>query len=166
MNPEQHNKYLGIAFLTHGAIQLLFMLAMVLFFLFFFSTIPGRPGDPGPPMAFLGFFFGLMFLFQLVFTAPVFVAAYALLKHKSWGRIAGIVGAVLSAMSVPIGTAVCVYALWFLLSDEGKQFYASKATGASPYPLNELHSMPVASEWRQNAKQEEDLKPPQPTDWR
>jgi len=51
------------------------------------------------------------------------VAAWALLKKKPWARVAGIVGAVVSAMSVPFGTAACVYALWFFLGEHWKEVY-------------------------------------------
>lgn len=171
MSPEQHNKYLGIAFIVHGAIQALFTLLMILFFAAMFSGVPGDPGSsPPPPMVFFGVFFGFILVIQLLFTTPAFVAAYALLKRKQWARIAAIVGGVVSAMSVPVGTAVCVYALWFLLSDAGKQFYeAAQRAPASPYGLNELRGG-QATEWARWApaseSEETRVRPPQPTDWR
>jgi ABC-type polysaccharide/polyol phosphate export permease len=100
------------------------MLLMGLWFYFIFSTFPSRPGEPAPPMEFFGFFFAFMFIFQLIFTAPSFIAAYALLKKKSWARITSIIAGVLSAMSVPVGTAACVYAFWFFFGDNWKTVYA------------------------------------------
>src|SRR5690349_4178663 len=112
MTNEEHNKFIAIAFLIHGGFQLLMFMMLTAFFFFIFS-VPGQPRNLGPPAAFFGFFFGIMFLVQLVFTAPSFVAAYALLKRKSWARIAGIVAGAMSAMHMPIGTAVGVYSMWF-----------------------------------------------------
>ena len=126
MTNEQHNKYIAYTFFGHAAFQLLMLLMMGVFFFFIFS-IPGRPGDPGPPREFFGLFFGFMFFFQMLFVAPSLVAGYALLKKKSWARIASIVAGVLGAMNVPIGTAACVYSLWFFLGDNWKSVYPEKA---------------------------------------
>lgn len=122
MTDEQHNKYIAFTFLAHGSFQLLMMLLMGLM-MFFFIFSPTRPGDPRPPMEFFGVFFGIMFFVQMIFTAPSFVAAYALLKRKSWARLASIIAGVLSAMSVPVGTAACVYAMWFFFGENWKNIY-------------------------------------------
>ena len=122
MTNEEHNKYIALAFIAHGSFQLLMTIFMVAMFYFIFS-VGTRPGEPGPPMEFFGFLFGIMFLVQMVFTTPSFVAAYGLLKRKSWARIASIVAGILSSMSVPIGTAACVYALWFFFGDQWKTVY-------------------------------------------
>lgn len=125
MTNEQHNKYAAIAFFVHGGFQVLMTAFIGLMFFIMFS-IPDRPGEPGPPMEFLAFFFGIMFLFQAVFTVPSFVAGYAMLKKKSWARLSAIIGGVIAAMSVPFGTAACVYALWFFLGDNWKEVYAEE----------------------------------------
>lgn len=126
MTNEEHNKYIAWAFIAHGGIQLLMMLLMAVMFIFMFS-IGSRPGEPGPPLEFFGMMFGIMFFVQMVFTTPSFIAAYGLLKRKSWARIASIVAGVLSSMSVPIGTAACVYALWFFFGDQWKSVYPQEA---------------------------------------
>ena len=69
---------------------------------------------------------GILVVFQSVFTGPAVVAAYALLKRKPWARIASIIAGVVSAMSVPFGTAACVYALWFFFSENWKSVYEGK----------------------------------------
>ena len=130
MTNEEHNKYIAWAFIAHGGIQILMMLLMAVMFIFMFS-VGSRPGESGPPMEFFGMFFGIMFFVQMVFTTPAFIAAYGLLKRKSWARIASIVAGVLSSMSVPIGTAACVYALWFFFGDQWKTVYPQEA-GISP----------------------------------
>lgn len=127
MTNEDHNKYIAYAFLAHGGLQLLMLLFIAAMFFFIFS-VGTRPGDHGPPMEFFGFFFGIMFLVQMVFTTPAFVAAYGLLKRRSWARIASIIAGVLSSMSVPIGTAACVYALWFFFGDQWKSVYQQGKT--------------------------------------
>src|SRR5206468_2865291 len=120
MNNKQHNHYLGISFLVYGGLQAFFALVMCGFILLMFPPLPGRPGMPGPPPAFFLILISFIALVQLVFTTPPVVAGYALLKQKRWARIAGIIGGVTASMSFPFGTAVCVYAMWFLFGEGGK----------------------------------------------
>jgi hypothetical protein len=42
-----------------------------------------------------------------------------LLKHQSWARIAAIVLGIVSLLHPPFGTALGIYTLWVLLSDQG-----------------------------------------------
>lgn len=121
MTDEQHNKYIAFAFIGYSAFQMLMLLFMAAVFFLVFTI--DNPNQPPPPKAFFGIFFGIMTVFQLVFTAPSLIAAYALLKRKSWARLASIIAAVMASMSVPIGTAACVYSLWFFLGDQWKSVY-------------------------------------------
>lgn len=134
MTPEQHNKYLGISHLVNGGLFLLFIVFMLGFMTVMFSVVP--PGPQAPPAGFLpliwiffGGFYGLMSL-------PSLIAGYALLKQKSWARTAAIVGAVVAAMSFPIGTAVCVYTFWFLFSEPGKLLYDRPRYALPAQPVN------------------------------
>jgi hypothetical protein len=71
-------------------------------------------------------------IINLLFTIPSVVAGYALLKRRPWGKIAGIVAGVCTAMSFPIGTAVAVYTFWFLFGETGKALYDGTAQTAAP----------------------------------
>lgn len=102
--------------------MLMLALMAAMFSVFFFIEPP--PGQPPPPRAFFAGMIIFFSIFYLLFTLPSVIAAYALLKKKSWARIASIVAAVISAMNVPIGTAACVYALWFFLGDNWKAIYS------------------------------------------
>jgi len=123
MTSEQHNKYVAYTFLGYAGIQMLIALAMMVFFFVMVFGLEPNPGDASPPAALFGFMGVFFFIFYAIFTAPAVVAAWALLKKKPWARVAGIVGAVVSAMSVPFGTAACVYALWFFLGEHWKEVY-------------------------------------------
>jgi hypothetical protein len=122
VNNEQHNKYLAWAFIAHSGFQLLMTLFMMVM-LFFVLRLPTRPGE-GPPPEFLFFIFGFVALIQIFFVVPSFVAAYALIKKKTWARLAAIIGGVISAMNVPFGTVACVFALWFFLGENWKDVYS------------------------------------------
>lgn len=163
MTNEEHNRYIAWAFIAHGAFQLfmaLFM-AMMIFFMF-----PG--GDPyAPPPAFFFVMFGFIFVFQMLFAAPSFVASYALFKRKPWARIAGIVAAALSAMNVPIGTAAAVYSLWFFCGEQWKSVYpdvAAKGRGELP----QIGDVPE-EKWEGYTRDEAGAyvyRTPPPPDWR
>ena len=67
---------------------------------------------------------GFVAFFQMLFIAPSFVAAYALRNKKPWARLASIIAGVVSAVNVPLGTAACVYAMWFFFGENWKEVYA------------------------------------------
>jgi hypothetical protein len=137
--PEQHNKYLAYAHLAYGTLSALFTVAfLVMFgamFVFVANAPVGNNASPPPPPA---FFVIIMLVFGGVYAAfsiPSFVAGYALLKRKPWARIASIIAGVISAMFFPIGTAICVYTLWFLMSEPGKLLYDTPTQKLPPPPL-------------------------------
>lgn len=122
MTDEQHNKYIAYAFLGYAGFQLL----MTLFIVAIWSIVFFAPGNPGFPTGMIVIMMAILLTFQSVFTAPSIVAAYALLKRKPWARMASIIAGIVSAMSVPFGTAACVYALWFFFSENWKTVYEEK----------------------------------------
>ena len=79
-------------------------------------------------------------------------------------RLAGIVGAVTAAMSVPAGTAVCVYALWFLLGEKWKDVYSASTLRGGGRPW-ELHEAAGPARWSTQTERES-VRPPRPSDWR
>ncbi|MDT7603154.1 MAG: hypothetical protein QOF61_1151, partial [Acidobacteriota bacterium] len=127
---------------------------------------PNQPGRPEPPRAMFLVFAVFFFVIQSIFALPSFVAAYAVLKRKSWARISGIVAAVLSAMSVPVGTAACIYALWFFFGENWKEVYepASYQGGARA----QLSGAGDAATWtvNQHSEASRNYAPPPPPDWR
>jgi hypothetical protein len=122
MTNEEHNRNIAWVFIGHGAFQLM-VAAMIMLMFGFIVSLPDQPGQGPPPAEFMMIMFGFMFVFQMLFVIPSFVAAFALLKKKSWARMAAIVAGVVSAMHVPIGTAACVYAMWFFFGDNWKEVY-------------------------------------------
>lgn len=65
-------------------------------------------------------------LLLIVATGGLFLG-WGLLKHRSWARMAGIVLGILSLLNPPFGTALGIYTLWVLLSDQGAAEYARLA---------------------------------------
>jgi hypothetical protein len=160
--PTDHNKVLGIIHVAYGAgtLTLLILIGLLVFAGLGIAAIAGRGG--GAEALGLGFF-GVIMLIVLavnaVLTIPEFVAGYALLKRKSWARTASLLSAILEAFNFPFGTALCVYTLWFVFSDQAKQLY-DKSFQSLP---------PVPPQWTNPAMeipQPQYVRPASPPDWR
>jgi hypothetical protein len=65
----------------------------------------------------------IVVIVSLAFSVPKIVAGYGLRKGRSWAKIWTIIACVLAVMSVPLGTAVGVYGLWFVFGDAGKAYF-------------------------------------------
>jgi hypothetical protein len=166
MSPEDHNKALGICHLAYGGLSTLMMFAVLFFFGAIFLTIP----EGGPPGGIMMLVLTAIMIWSFIFTLPSFIAGYAILKHKSWARVAGIVAAVVETMSFPLGTAVAIYSFWFMFSDAGRAMYDKNFTyRQQPYSLRDAPPPPPASGWnarRSRERESEYVPPPQPPDWR
>ena len=117
---------------------------------FMFYNIYSRSQEMGglPPPPFLAAMFLVIGAFSVAMTIPSFVAGYALLRRRSWAKVAGIAGGVVAATSFPIGTAVAVYTFWFLFGEQGKQVYPARPKDLPPLPPKEWHSGGGNSEHR------------------
>jgi hypothetical protein len=171
MTPQDHNKVLGIMHLIYGGFMGLMTLMMVFIFAIVggaLTSVPPGRGDE-PPVAFILAIFGAVLIFYAILAIPSLLAGYALLKRKSWARIMGIISAILSAMSFPFGTALCVYSLWFFFG-EGSKFY--EGGGFDPTSRGALRDAPSTNyEWERPRQRERESEPvytppPQPPDWR
>ena len=160
MTPEQHNKYLGFAHLAYAAIHSLMGGVIGVAVLIMFSTMPPSPRGNHPP---LGFFIGMacfLLVFSIGWSVPSIIAAYALLKKKSWAKTAGIVAGVFAAAQMPVGTAVGVYTFWFLFSQPGRLLYDKAAKSLLP-GQQELAGIDLEKQ-----KENEYVPPASPPDWR
>ena len=172
MTLEEHNKTLGILHIVYGGLHTLLMLGVFGFMLFFFrvagAELRNQPG--APPEALIFTFVLLGAVFALIFTVPSYVAGYAMLKRKPWGRVASLVAAVIEVLNFPFGTALGIYALWFLFG-KGQALYAGDALTPGPRPT--LNEAGADSDWFRGARSQQSPavgreSPPtgQPPDWR
>jgi hypothetical protein len=160
MTPTSHNKTLGILHLAYGGLNLLIMIAISIFMLTMIGVIAtnNNSGEPIP----VGIF-ALVMVFvvaiNLLLITPSFLAGYALLKRKRWAKTMGIIAAMAAGLSFPLGTALCVYTLWFLFGESGKFLY-HKAAYALP---------PGDASWARTPSREPErayIPPSAPPDWR
>lgn len=167
MTPEEHNKTLGTLHLVYGGLQALIMFVLVGFFIFIGDMISRAPGSSPD----LGFFFAIMaviVLLNLIFTIPSFIAGYGLKKQKSWAKLWGIIAGVMAGMSFPLGTALCVYSIWFLLGDGGRELYEEDQTKGATKRREALYGAPQPAGWAgqyASREREREYAPP-PPNWR
>ena len=128
MTPKEHAKLLGLFMWIFAGLQIGFIALIAIFYVAIFGFIAANMGntphraDEPPPEAILGIFVVVMIfvlVITLAFMIPKIVAGYGLRKGKSWAKVWTIIACVLAVMSVPLGTAVGVYGLWFVFGDAG-----------------------------------------------
>ena len=173
MTPQDHNKVIGIMHLIYGGFNALIMVIVGLIFIPMMALGAADPNAPPGLAAFFGAFGLIMLMLGVVLGLPSVLAGYAMLKHKSWAKVMGIIAACVEALSFPFGTALCVYTFWFLFGqNEGfhrqvGQMGGPQAWNAAP-PLRDANS---TYDWeaQRNAqahRQRDYVPPPQPPDWR
>lgn len=125
---EQHVKILGVLNIVWGAMGALGGLVL----LAIFGGVYGIAGvaighNPGaqialPIIAIIG---SVIALFLLILSVPSIIAGIGLLYFKPWARIFALVISVLHLFNIPIGTALGIYGLWVLLSQDGQHCFSS-----------------------------------------
>jgi hypothetical protein len=162
MTPEEHNKTLGTLHFIYGGLQALMMLVLGAFVLFFAAMISDAPGGDGSEAVLIIGIMAVAIFFHLIFTIPSFVAGYGLLKRKHWAKLWGIIAGVVAGMSFPLGTALCVYSIWFLLGGCGRELYDESQR--TQKRREALYGAPPPAGWAaQYASREREYAPP---NWR
>ncbi len=168
MTPQDHNKVLGIMHLIYGGFFALMTVLMLFLFVIMGISLSGISQDPNaPPVGFIVAIMGFVVVLYGLLSIPSLIAGYGMLKRRSWARVAGIVASVLSAISFPFGTALCVYSLWFLFGDAGKDFQRSLSGSEGYGALGGATASGYG--WdaqRSEAREREYAPPPQPPSWR
>jgi len=119
-------KVFGILFAVLAALSFFGMIAMVALS----GILMQRPGHPADAVAFpAGFLFMAIAAVALVITALHAATAFGLLARKPWGRTLVIVTAALSLISIPFGTLLGGFALYFFLREGAEQDYARLSLG-------------------------------------
>lgn len=161
MTNEQHNKTLGILHLVYGALHGLMMLMFAILFAIFVPVLRGSPNSDGLPFSIYLVFVTLIALFGLFYSVPSLVAGYAILKRKSWARLAGIISSVIAGMNVPFGTALCVYSFWFLFGQGARMYDTASLPTHEPYSLRD-GSVPSADFFDRDLNRRSEREPTSP----
>ena len=120
---EKHAQLIGILWIVYGALSLLGG-AVVIITLMAVSYIP-EIGDVGPQvLRIVGMSVG-GFLFILAI--PKIIGGLGLLKHNEWARILVMILSFLSLLNIPLGTALGIYSLVYLMKPEMIALFKPKA---------------------------------------
>ena len=132
MATTDHNKFLAIGFALFAAIFgmtfLLLMLVSLGVFIGLGITLANESGDNNQAgIGVLGGLFAVLFYGVLgaIFVLPTSLASFKMWKHRRNARIWGILAAIAILATLPLGTILGVYGLWFFFSAEGKQYYST-----------------------------------------
>jgi len=124
----QHVKILGVLNIVWGAMGALGGLVLLAILGGVYGIAGGAIGhNPGaqvalPIIVIIG---SVIALFLLLLSVPSIIAGIGLLYFKPWARILALVISVLHLFNIPIGTALGIYGLWVLLSQEGQHCFSS-----------------------------------------
>ncbi len=133
MNAHDKARLLGLLFWIYTAFNIVIVAVIAVIYIgifgMIFSQVPQKAGDPPPEliMTILVVIFAFTFVCVLLFSVPKIVAGYGLRKDKPWAWIWAVVASIMACMSFPFGTAIGVFGLIFLFSDEGKRYFNDPA---------------------------------------
>jgi hypothetical protein len=125
---RKHVQILGLLNLVWGCLGLLGALVVMLIFggvMGLVGVIAGGAPEAALAVPILGLIGGVVFALALLTSLPSVVLGYGLLKLQPWGRILGIIISALNLLAFPFGTALGIYGLWVLLSDETITLFGS-----------------------------------------
>ncbi|HEX8119212.1 MAG TPA: hypothetical protein VF521_18180 [Pyrinomonadaceae bacterium] len=170
MTPQDHNRIIGIMHLIWGGFNTVMIL--VIYPILIGIMGPIFRSDPNVPPEFASVFTAVMvavFVLSLLFSLPPLLAGYAMLKRKRWARVMSIIASCFEALSMPFGTALAVYSLWFHFGP-GQNFNKGGETFASSDWRGSLRDG-SAYDWEaqrtsQTSRPREYAPPKQPPDWR
>ena len=133
MTGTEHNRILAIGFAVFAALYLFTYLLLLLVttgvFVGLGLSLAGESGDDKQVgIGILGGIFTVLFyvVLGLICVLPTALASWKLFKRKPKARPWATVAAIVVLPVLPMGTALGIYALWFLFSTEGKRFYLNK----------------------------------------
>ena len=127
---ERHVTILGAFHIAFGAIGLLIALAILVIFGGAAGLIGlGAASDPDaliavPIVALVGTF---LMMAALILSVPGIAAGFGLMTYRPWARMLTVVLSLLHLFNFPFGSALGVYGLWVLLSDEGRVLFERRA---------------------------------------
>ncbi len=143
MTATDHNKILSILFVVKGGLLTLTALILVVIYGVFgaiFGAVMMSAGKgeekligAGVGGAAIVFAIGLG-LFIMFFACLYFMAGWKLHKHRQSAKIWVTIASCLALLNFPLGTALGVYALWFIYGDMGKALYDGGPQGAFQPP--------------------------------
>ena len=134
---DRHITILGILFVCYHVAALFGSVMVLITFLGIGMISSGAlrhtlDALPYMPLGILGMVGWLISGLMLLTSLPGLIAGIGLIRFKPWSRMLAMVIAVFTLFSFPIGTALGIYALWILLSNESIELFESTKESAKP----------------------------------
>jgi hypothetical protein len=130
---KRHADFLGLLYLAWGAIFALVGVAgLALAGGALAIARGGGPVSVGSELAagLTAFTFGIVAVLALLLGVLHLWLGAALRRYRSWARLLALGLAVINLVLFPFGTALGAYALWVLLTDEGRSLYVTPPSAA------------------------------------
>lgn len=122
---QQHVKILAILHIVLGGLGVLAALLIMAFFggLAGIAHMADESGDGMVAGGVLGLIGAAAFFVLLLLSLPGLITGIGLLTFQPWARILGIIISALDLPGFPFHTALGIYGLWVLLSNEGAALF-------------------------------------------
>lgn len=130
---QQHVKILAILHIILGGLGVLGGLLAMLFFggLAGFVGLAQQDSDNFVAGSVLGLIGLVVMVVVLVISLPELIAGIGLLSYQGWARILTIILSAIELPGFPIHTALGIYGLWVLLSNEGTALFTQRPIRAT-----------------------------------
>jgi len=123
---QQHVRILGWLFIVYSAI--IDVIALIV--LAVLGGAGALSGDRQALMVTGAVGIGIA-IFLFLISIPGILAGLGLLKYQQWARILALVLAVLHLFSIPLGTALGIYAFWVLLDPQVTPLFEARGVAAT-----------------------------------
>lgn len=122
---EKHIHILGLMMIIFGIMGLIG--ASVVFVIFVGGGIIGSAASGESEIMVIAGIFGIIITGIILLTSvPAIITDWGIMKFKPWGRMLGIIVAILNLPSIPIGTVLGIYALWVLFNEETVKLFQQR----------------------------------------
>jgi hypothetical protein len=118
---EKHITLLGVLHIVYHALGLLIGVLIVSLL----GWIVHFVGEP-EVSSILGMVMSIIAFFMIVISVPGIIAGIGLVKRRPWSRILALVIGIIDLLDIPLGTALGVYTIWVLMSDESVPLFPSQ----------------------------------------
>ena len=128
---ERHATILAILTAIWGALAVLVGVSMLFLAVGPVAILSGPQGDGvGFAAGFMAAVFALCGLFALAWGGTHLWAATLIRRRQALGRLLGLGLALVNLLILPFGTALGIYALWVLLTNEGRRLFEYNHEGS------------------------------------
>jgi hypothetical protein len=123
---DTHVKVLGVLYIALSTLGLMLALFMGLIFGTATSVVGMNADsrDAAIALPIIGIAGTMLVIFLVALALPGLVAGVGLLRLRPWGRILGVVVAILHLIHIPFGTIIGIYGLWVLLNKDTERLFS------------------------------------------